>query len=182
MINSMIIQDKFYKICKYSDKLKNSYISNDQDNYKKYCEHLKYHISKQIGSGINPELDTLFDNLTKYINENKDKFNNDYLKLRLKELYDEKYDEFIILLTDIFKKIFNDEIANKIINEIKEGKNNKIKQEKEFNDKFEKITKKLTDNLPNINQNNNSQNKNIKIPKIEVIGQNPNGTYKTRWT
>lgn len=71
----MITQDKFHKLCKYSIRLSKSFISNNSNDYIKYCSHLKYHIGEQIGSGSNPELDRLFDVLTKYINENSDVYN-----------------------------------------------------------------------------------------------------------
>lgn len=71
----MITQEKFHKLCKYSLRLQKSFISNNSNNYAKYCSHLKYHIGGQIGSGSNLELDRLFDILTKYINENNDVYN-----------------------------------------------------------------------------------------------------------
>lgn len=71
----MITQEKFHKLCKYSVKLQKSFISNNSNNYAKYCSHLKYHIGGQVGSGSNPELDRLFDILTKYINDNSDIYN-----------------------------------------------------------------------------------------------------------
>ena len=71
----MITQEKFHKLCKYSIRLQKSFISNNSNNYAKYCSHLKYHIGEQIGSGSNPELDRLFDILTKYINDNSAVYN-----------------------------------------------------------------------------------------------------------
>lgn len=71
----MITQEKFHKLCKYSVRLQKSFISNNLNNYAKYCSHLKYHIGEQIGSGSNPELDRLFDILTKYINDNSNVYN-----------------------------------------------------------------------------------------------------------
>jgi hypothetical protein len=71
----MITQEKFHKLCKYSIRLQKSLISNNSNNYTKYCSHLKYHIGGQIGSGSNPELDRLFDILTKYINDNSTVYN-----------------------------------------------------------------------------------------------------------
>lgn len=71
----MITQEKFHKLCKYSVRLQKSFISNNTNNYAKYCFHLKYHIGKQIGNGSNQELDRLFDILTKYINDNSAMYN-----------------------------------------------------------------------------------------------------------
>lgn len=81
----MIAQDKFHKLCKYSIRLKKSLISNDSNDYEKYCSHLKYHIGEQIGNGTNPELDKLFDILTKFINDNNDIFNLGNVEKKLED-------------------------------------------------------------------------------------------------
>ena len=67
----MITQYKFHKLCKYSTRLKKSFISNNSNDFVKYCLHLKYLIGNQIDNCSNHELDKLFNILINYINDNK---------------------------------------------------------------------------------------------------------------
>lgn len=202
----MIEQKKFYKLCKYGTKMKNSLIYNNHNDYIKYYDHLKYHIREQIGNGINPNLDKLFNDINNFIANNKEIYNIDEIKKKisedktqletkleeyqlqinklkldnklisenkleldetkskimklekqkldinnklketqnkLKEAYsDDKiinklkntqtvdYDKFINLLQELFKQIYDEEIASKIIDEIKEGKTWKDEKDK----------------------------------------------------
>lgn len=138
----MVIQNELYKICKYSVRLKNSYISNNYDNSLKYFSHLKHHIKthvkNQIGNGNNVELDNLFDNIIKYINDNKDVYNIMDIENKLTELHENKYDKFINLLKEVFTKIYGEEIAINIIEEIGQAETWKeinIEKEKRLNEK-----------------------------------------------
>lgn len=60
----MLSQDKFHKLCKYSLRLEKSFITNDVNNYTKYCSHLKHHIG-----GTNTNLDNMFEKLIEIIKE-----------------------------------------------------------------------------------------------------------------
>ena len=196
----MITQDKFHKLCKYSIRLEKSFVSNNLNDFSKYCSHLKYHIGNQIGSGSgsgnNQEIDELFDNLTKYITSNSDKYNlsgiktkfeviekalnsqiletqnklqeansNENIKIKLEKLRNEKYSEFINLLRELFTKIYNQSVANDIINEIGNGetwKDSEIKKQQRMNEK--------------ININGNEKNWNDIIGVIDLI----NGSQKLK--
>lgn len=116
----MIAQDKFYKLCKYSTRLKKSFISNNSNDYAKYCSHLKYHIGEQIGSGSNPELDKLFDILTKFINDNNDIYNLGNIEKKLKadiEAYKIKIQENELMVEKLNSQIIETK------NELMETKN-----------------------------------------------------------
>jgi hypothetical protein len=137
----MITHDKFYKLCKYSVRLEKSFVSNNSNDYAKYCSHLKYHIGNQIGSGNNQEIDRLFNKLIQSINDNSIKYNigdikkkldetekklqesnsNENIKNKLEDLKINEYDVFINLLKELFNKIYNEEVSNEIIKEIKQN-------------------------------------------------------------
>lgn len=181
----MISQEKFHKLCKYSVRLQKSFISNNSNNYAKYCSHLKYHIGEQIGSGSNLELDKLFDTLTKFINDNSDIYNitdiekkftdeknkleeniekykikiietknklleansNENIIKKLDELQKTKYDEFVDLLKKLFTQIYDEEIANNIIEEIGRAetwKDNEVEKTKRIQTKVNVNGKEYT--------------------------------------
>lgn len=81
----MLEQKKFHKLCKYGIRMKKSLISNNSNDYAKYCLHLKYHIREQIGNGTNQELNNLFEKLTKFIVNNKETYNIEYIKDKFNE-------------------------------------------------------------------------------------------------
>jgi predicted unusual protein kinase regulating ubiquinone biosynthesis (AarF/ABC1/UbiB family) len=81
----MVEYIKIYKLCKYCSKMKNSLISNNIDDYTKYCAHLKYHIGGQVGNGTNQELDKLFDTLMNFISANKKTYNVENIKKKILE-------------------------------------------------------------------------------------------------
>lgn len=142
----MISEEKFHKLCKYSVRLGKSYISNNQNDYLKYCLHLKYHIGKQIGSGTNPELDVLFNVLTKYIEDNK--FDLPSIKTK----FEEEKNMMEIKLEKTITKIKELELKNQSIEEEKtQLTNNNI----EINLKLEEMKNKL--NLLETNKKSNEE-------------------------
>jgi len=163
----MITQEKFHKLCKYSVRLQKSFISNNSNNYIKYCSHLKYHIGGQIGSGSNPELDRLFDILTKYINDNSNVYNITDID---KKFVDEKKQLEANIETYKIKIKENEDIIEKLNSQLAETKNELIETTKKFNSQILDTKNELMETKNKLKEADLELTKTIK--KIEEANSN----------
>lgn len=132
----MITQEKFHKLCKYSVRLQKSFISNNSNNYAKYCSHLKYHIGEQIGNGTNQEIKNLLDILTNFISENKDKYSVEGIGKEDKN----KINELILELNKIKIQLeMTQKIKDKLESELETKQANNIELKRENEKKINKL-------------------------------------------
>lgn len=201
----MISKDKLNKLCKYSFKLKESFIENNKNKYLEYCNHLKFHIGS--GRGQNEStINLLFEKLIQLINHEPEKYNVLLIKNKLEEkiieLNNLKNKNKIILLNldklekEIieYKKIiqtinlklknFDENTELNSNNDLIEYKNILEKTLNEFIKKFNLSINQLNENKIMLEQNINKiknlekENSELKNKIIEYEIQISNSTKK----